>query len=220
MSEIGDAGNESGDMEPEGTYNDPDLTDDLGPDRTISDTGDIILVVGEPGCELRLRVQSVILKEASPVFRAMLSPPWVEIQGISAENSKEVHLPDDDPHVMESVCEALHFGNNIIIDFMPVSSLLDAAILVEKYDFVRSMKRVTDTWLQISAQRYQHREDAIIYPLSAAWTLNDADSFSRLSWILMVTHSGPYTDFFSYEVFEGILPPRIAGKRAPVWMVD
>lgn len=211
-------------LTPQGATDDDCVMYD-GPDRNISATGDIILVVGSADSEdfqpLRLRVQSAILREASSVFKAMLSPPWIESQEISAESPKEVHLPDDDPMAMEIICEGLHFMNTFTDRIMfPASNLLDAAILIDKYDLVRPMKRDTDVWLESSIQHYRYPPNDLLYALAAAWVLKAEDSFSRLSWTLMVTYQGSYAHFLSDDALQDILPSQIVGKHTSIWMVN
>ncbi|KAK3343133.1 hypothetical protein B0H65DRAFT_540651 [Neurospora tetraspora] len=180
------------------------------PNRVISATGDIILVVGAPDSEdqqLRLRVQSAILREASTVFRAMLSPPWIESKGISAENPKEIHLPEDDPEAMETVCLALHFLNNDVDPETSGLMMLHVAILIDKYDLMNAMHFVITTWFQ---QPKQHRtpEDAM-YRIAAAWVLQNEDFFAINTWIVMVTHHSSYADFATLKLLKDTLPPRL-----------
>ncbi|KAK3492188.1 uncharacterized protein B0T23DRAFT_441661 [Neurospora hispaniola] len=183
------------------------------PNREISATGDIILVVGAPDSEdpqLRLRVQSTILREASTVFRTMLSPPWVESQGISAENPKEIQLPEDEPKAMEVVCLALHFRNNLMnphwLEEQGGQRMLHVAILIDKYDLKAPMKLITDIWFRQSMGCITEES---IYRMAAAWTLEEEKFFAQYSWIVMITYPGPYAKLLSDEPFRERLPPQI-----------
>ncbi|KAK3503362.1 hypothetical protein B0T13DRAFT_522069 [Neurospora crassa] len=182
------------------------------PNREISATGDIILVVGAPDSEdpqLRLRVQSTILREASTVFRTMLSPPWVESQGISTKNPKEIRLPEDEPKAMEVVCLALHFRNNLInphwLEEQGGQRMLDVAILIDKYDLKASMQFITDTWFRQSMGCIMGES---IYRMAAAWILEEEEFFAQYSWIVMITYTGPYAKLLSQELLRERLPPQ------------
>ncbi|KAK1774098.1 hypothetical protein QBC45DRAFT_446342 [Copromyces sp. CBS 386.78] len=93
---IEDHSDGSTDMEgkdPHGDGNSDTEDNDHSPNRAIS----------------ALEISFSSLPKASAVFRTMLSPPWIESQGISAENPKEIDLPEDKPEGMEILCLALHF---------------------------------------------------------------------------------------------------------------
>ncbi|EAA28995.1 hypothetical protein NCU05920 [Neurospora crassa OR74A] len=182
------------------------------PNREISAIGDTILIVGAPGSEnpqLRLRVQSTILREASTVFRTMLSPPWVESQGISAKNPKEIQLPEDEPKAMEVVCLALHFRNNLMnphwLEEQGGQRMLDVAILIDKYDLKASMQLITDTWFRQSMGCIMEES---IYRMAAAWILEEEEFFAQYSWIFMITYPGPYAKLLSQELLRERLPPQ------------
>jgi len=77
--------------------------------HNIADRGDVILLVGVPP-RAKIRVFSLILTAASPIFAAMLGPHFREGQGErSAESPKGIALPDDDPTAMTAMCRLLHF---------------------------------------------------------------------------------------------------------------
>ncbi|EGZ67766.1 hypothetical protein NEUTE2DRAFT_169607 [Neurospora tetrasperma FGSC 2509] len=183
------------------------------PNREISATGDIILVVGASDSDdpqLRLRVQSTILREASTVFRTMLSPPWIESQDISAKNPKEIQLPEDEPKAMEVVCLALHFRSNLInphwLEEQGGQRMLDVAILIDKYDLKASMRLITDTWFRQSMGCIMEES---IYRMAAAWILEEEEFFAQYSWIVMITYTGPYAKLLSQGLLREKLPPQI-----------
>ena len=71
----------------------------------IATEGDVIFVLQQT----RLRVSSVILSSASPVFKAMFGPNYAEGQGQrSAGEPREVPLFDDDLCAMARLCRLLH----------------------------------------------------------------------------------------------------------------
>jgi hypothetical protein len=71
----------------------------------VATEGDVIFVLQQT----RLRVSSVILASASPVFKAMFGPSFAEGQGHrTAEEPREVPLHDDDLGAMIRLCRLLH----------------------------------------------------------------------------------------------------------------
>ncbi|KAJ4356902.1 hypothetical protein N0V85_009535 [Neurospora sp. IMI 360204] len=107
---------------------------------------DLILVVG-PGKE-RIPVESAILKAASDVFNAMLSPPWLESQG------REIALPDDDPDAMQFIMFTLHFHNNyeFVTRSRTPKDILQIAIAADKYNLLGSRVPVEGGKLDMSTK--------------------------------------------------------------------
>lgn len=71
----------------------------------IAPEGDVIFVLQQT----RLRVSSVILASASPVFKVMFGPNFAEGQGHrTAGEPREVPLHDDDLCAMTRLCRLLH----------------------------------------------------------------------------------------------------------------
>ncbi|KAK3401529.1 hypothetical protein B0T20DRAFT_116496 [Sordaria brevicollis] len=114
---------------------------------TQSPDYDLALVVG-PEKE-RILASSVVLRFASPVFAAMLSPPWVEGQGLAGGTGsgtiKEIELPEDNAEAMEYICAVIHHQE---VDDTPTESsspsrdLLKIAILTDKYDLHKALRFV------------------------------------------------------------------------------
>ncbi|KAM0720916.1 hypothetical protein Q7P37_003201 [Cladosporium fusiforme] len=101
------------------------------------DDGDVILIL--PAA--RLRVSSVILSSASPVFKAMLGPRFSEGQRPrSVQDPKEIALPDDDTTTMADLCRLIHHqGKSFALSITQpslrqgVKRLLSFAIAADKY---------------------------------------------------------------------------------------
>lgn len=97
------------------------------------DNGDVILVLSTA----RLRVSSVILASASPVFKAMLGPNFSEGQDArSVQNPKDISLPDDDAAAMTRLCYLIHHQHDSQAEESPESgakSLFALAMATDKY---------------------------------------------------------------------------------------
>jgi hypothetical protein len=76
------------------------------PTQSIAYAADLVLVVGTPAT-LKLSVSSIVLKDSSKVFAALLGPHFGEGQP-STSGIKEVTLAEDDPSAMSDMCFLLH----------------------------------------------------------------------------------------------------------------
>ncbi|KAL1640813.1 hypothetical protein SLS58_006636 [Diplodia intermedia] len=169
-------------------------TDAVEPVKAIAPTGDIVLLL----CNgTRLRVHSVVLKLASPVFRAMFGPHFSEGQNLSEANPKEVPLPDDPPESMTLICEILHHQH-------PSSSvrsklLLEPLVsLVHKYDLVDAMGFKVAAFLEHelpAAKEDEFRGFEEQGLLAMAYLLKDKRSFNLISREVLIFYGGSFSDF-------------------------
>ncbi|KAK4691001.1 hypothetical protein P7C71_g5911, partial [Lecanoromycetidae sp. Uapishka_2] len=60
--------------------------------------GDVIFVLSSSNSIVHLRVSSRVLSLASPVFAAMFSPRWYEVN--ESSSPRKIALPEDDPIAM------------------------------------------------------------------------------------------------------------------------
>ncbi|ESU09107.1 hypothetical protein FGSG_04047 [Fusarium graminearum PH-1] len=82
--------------------------EDFAPD------GDVIFIVKG---KTRVRVHSVVIKCASPVFTAMLKPSFKEGRALaeSGDSPIEIPLPEDNPEEWGWICRALHCQAHIML---------------------------------------------------------------------------------------------------------
>lgn len=125
----------------------------------IADGGDVILVVGQGSNILRLKVHSFILRTASEIFKVMFGPDFVEGKGLSYANPKEVLLEDDDPETMRTICQVIHFRNDMCDESISVDKLWKIVQVVDKYFLNEALKFHIDSWL--SKWHFKGSEDHI-----------------------------------------------------------
>ncbi len=94
------------------------MADDIETPAQVHDcepdpSGDLILKVGTPQQETRIRVSSKVMTLASPVLAAMLSPKYREGRTLSDHGFLELALPEDDPEAMVWVCKAFHMKQSL-----------------------------------------------------------------------------------------------------------
>ncbi|KAK1774097.1 hypothetical protein QBC45DRAFT_338420 [Copromyces sp. CBS 386.78] len=173
---------------------------------------DIVLIVG-PGKE-QIPAVSAILKAASPVFAAMLSPPWLE------SNSKEISLPDDDADAMRFITLALsyHNENEIVTRPRVPMEILNIAMAVEKYDLCMALKFVLDYLLRQAIESFEpvvsEGADDIVYLCAAAYVLDRCEYFSKGALDLMCSHVASFTTFMDDEYLRTILPAQFFVRLA------
>lgn len=164
--------------------------------------GDILLMLGET----RLRVSSVILSSASPVFRTMLGPNFSEGQGDrSAENPKEIPLEDDDVATTTRFCRLLHHQNELpkkshgqkpLELRAAAKELYDLAVLADKYNAVQSI-RMAGAYLLSELGANSRAEampmEALLYLITTAFILEDSRHFILFTRRLVMDHAGNYS---------------------------
>ncbi|UJO19943.1 uncharacterized protein CLAFUR5_09942 [Fulvia fulva] len=156
----------------------------------IASDGDVILVVGEE--TTRLRVSSMMLSAASPVFKALLGPHFREgQQARSAADPVEIALPNNASEPVTWVCLLLHHKVALELEANKVTEkLFDFAVTVDKYDCSEALR------LQSRALLSQHAEDrpkrlrsdaADVRIIETAYLLRDAKCFKQQTGRL-ITH--------------------------------
>ena len=110
----------------------------LDPVPDISPDGDVVLVVGPRN--VRLRIQSQVLRCASKVFGAMFGPTWSEGQGLSKESPREVRLVEDDADALQIICRVIHHRNNDVPQSLTPKEVLQITIEADKYDLNIALK--------------------------------------------------------------------------------
>ncbi|KAL1390799.1 hypothetical protein HDK64DRAFT_297642 [Phyllosticta capitalensis] len=94
----------------------------------LSSTGDVVFRLQD---DSKLRVQAAILRNASPVFGAMLGPHFSEGQDLG-EQPKEIPLPGDDPAAIKILFAVLHHQYDVSNN-PPLEFLTTLAVTVDKY---------------------------------------------------------------------------------------
>ncbi|KAF2099016.1 hypothetical protein NA57DRAFT_56645 [Rhizodiscina lignyota] len=155
-------------------------------DIEIAPEGDVILIVGDVESEnaCRLRVQSVVLCAASPVFERMLTSGFSESIGLDSSNPKEIPLPGDNPDIVQLFCKIAHFKNTDVPHCPSADMFLDFAVFVDKYGCQATMSLVITLW---SAHvKELHMVDDYTLLVEAKDYQDDPDNYKRLSNLFML----------------------------------
>lgn len=142
----------------------------------VSPNADITLVVGPN--KKQIRVQSVFLTETSKPFAAMLSGT------LKDPNTKVIELPDDNADAMVQICIALHRHYNELSTNPPPATVLEFAIIADKYLLLETLSCVARRyWLSAQAVGkpfhavQRHGLIGMLQYATAAWIFDDADAF-------------------------------------------
>ncbi|CZS82259.1 unnamed protein product [Fusarium graminearum] len=120
--------------------------EDFAPD------GDVIFIVKG---KTRVRVHSVVIKCASPVFTAMLKPSFKEGRALaeSGDSPIEIPLPEDNPEEWGWICRALHCQAHTMLWKPTLLQLWSVWLLVDKYDMKDSMQLSLKLWTSEKIQK-------------------------------------------------------------------
>lgn len=102
---------------------------------------------------MEYQVQSVVLCTASVVFRAMLGRESKFREAVSLRAAKgslyTLELgSEDDPVALECILAYLHHKNTIVPTEVSFETLVQLAILTDKYVFTDALSFVKHTWMQ------------------------------------------------------------------------
>ncbi|KAJ0166250.1 hypothetical protein CTA2_8057 [Colletotrichum tanaceti] len=164
--------------------------------------GDLILVVGLGAETTELRADSLILKRASRVFGAMLGPRFSEGQKLLDRGAEpvKISLPDEDPEIMELILNILHHQNSRVCQIAAADSILEVAVVADKYDLVDALKYASQTMLRYHEPSIEHLTVGDLWRLGlAAGLLNEAKAFEKITRMLVWNHTVPYIQLVDAE---------------------
>ncbi|KAF2651683.1 hypothetical protein K491DRAFT_606412 [Lophiostoma macrostomum CBS 122681] len=113
---------------------------------TMYKHGDVILKMKNENTELNLLVSPHALSLASPDFSTMFNGRFTEGQNLSSASPREVPLPDDDPILMQLLCNICHLRNSEIMRQYDSGFLVEFAVLCDKYDCIEAVRPWNETW--------------------------------------------------------------------------
>lgn len=155
--------------------------------------GDLVLVIGTKD-QVRLKVDSYMLRKTSKVFRAMFRPnAFLEGQNLTQPEPEERELPEDDPEAMGIICNSIHHnGSDVPQDLTPIT-LLTVARHIDKYFLDEAFEFVVAKWFQCFS--YDSDKDLdnwdgkvhqqVCQTLTAAVILRQPHAFKEITKALM-----------------------------------
>ncbi|CAK7274998.1 hypothetical protein SEPCBS119000_006459 [Sporothrix epigloea] len=175
----------------------------------IAVSGDVVLVVGPSG--KKLRVHSLFIANASPVFNAMLGPNFAEGQQLKKSGLTEVVLPDDDAEAMELILKVIHGCNDTVPEKLTPDELVAVAVAADKYDCVGSLTFAMQIWLSCMSMTDPENLWAVAM---TALVFRRQKAFAEATSALILNDAGSYLDGIrNYEnLIDPVLLLKIAAK--------
>jgi hypothetical protein len=113
-------------------------TPEVLPNQELDDCADLTLIVGADG--VRFKVSSFAMRMSSPVWKAMLTGPFIE------SKTKEIRLPEDLPEALLAILKIAHMKFNTLPSSMSRKLLVDLAVLCDKYDLIALIRPWLVSW--------------------------------------------------------------------------
>ena len=157
---------------------------------TIDPEGDVVLEFDKE----RLLVSSKVLSLASPVFAPMLKGPFKEgiKPKLTSNEPSAISLPGDDADAFILLCNIVHFRSEVIPQKLDISCLEKITIICDKYQCTGAVTSYSILWIQ-SLIRAASSKD-LNKLLLVCYTLNLSESFSVISWEILLQHPGSFAD--------------------------
>jgi hypothetical protein len=153
----------------------------------IATAGDVVFIVGPS--QRRLKVYSLLVKNASAVFNVMLGPAFKEGHQLTQPGLTEILLPEDNAEAMQIVFNIIHGRNDAVSETLDAGMLLQVTIIADKYDCYVPLKFAMKAWL--SRMSTTHPEEAWTLTMTAL-ILRRQEPFGQATSALILHHSGSY----------------------------
>ncbi|KAJ5544098.1 hypothetical protein N7494_005377 [Penicillium frequentans] len=169
----------------------------------IAETGDIILVVGPE--QLKLRVESLILKAASKSLCTMFRLNWQEDrESLVLGPPVDILLPEENPTALTCICAILHYRIEMVPQIMSPYDVLKVAITADKYGLVGALTFANQSWL---SPLNKAASDLIVLA-AAASLFQNTQAFKEITKALVLSHRGSYLTLWSEDAIS-VLGERI-----------
>ena len=169
--------------------------------RLVDLGGDVNLLVGPQGCQVRIRVCKPLLSFASQYFNALFSGQFSE--GGLAERGQDVMLEEDEPDAVVNLCKILHMKYTWPTPMNP-KELLHLAIVADKYDCVEAIHLAVQPLFPTG--RFPGGCWAARDMIVASYLLDHPHYFSIYTKMMLARYSYPLAEIGMSEV----------GRRIPI----
>lgn len=139
---------------------------------TIDSEGDLYLEVRESHI---FQVDSRMLCRCSPVFKAMLTGPWLESQ--PTEGKWTIKLPEDSPRGLEVLLNIVHGRFDMVPASLEGDYLFDVCVEADKRDMVKVLRPWSKVWgMKLGLDPYSR----LLTDLFTSWVLGWGDIYAKL----------------------------------------
>ncbi|KAL3305848.1 BTB/POZ domain-containing protein, partial [Colletotrichum asianum] len=191
------------------------VSDDTNAINNIAPDGDVIMVVGPKKKGFRLHSQ--ILKAASKVFNAMLSPKFAEGQQLVNNSSQNdpvrINLPEDNAYSMGILFKLIYYRHDVFSGADGVT-FLNIARAADKYDLIRAVKcPITEAMDDILFTDDERGEEESMWKLAIASSIFNYDcSFKKATQALVLLSSDGYIRLANLWYQDQIFALRLCGQ--------
>jgi len=173
----------------------------------------------------RLRVSSVILASASPVFKVMLGPAFLEGQDFrSAQHPKQIPL-EDDSTAMTRLCFLLHHkrdpqdptSHDISLED-GAEGLFALAVTADKYGCADAVRMAGSSLLSYFANSSISTSvpiGGLLYLIGTAYILEDHRQFAMFTRRLVMDHTTRLSKVASHPAM-AVLPQTVTRSFTPL----
>ena len=175
----------------------------------IFDSGDLHLLVTYSNDQYYFVVSSHAMSLASPVWKKFLHPPF---STLPSKEESESHLPykkldfkEDDAEALFTLLRTAHLQFSKVPATLTFESILNIAVLCDKYDCVGLVKPWLNSWL--ANESTQYKEPGHEEWLFVAWVFGRENIFKAFAAKLVCE-----VRTNSKEDFPTPMPPDIIGK--------
>ncbi|KAM0247786.1 hypothetical protein ACHAP5_003794 [Fusarium lateritium] len=143
--------------------------------------------------EVRVCVNSVIMKTASPVFAAMLGPHFREGHALAQAGSEpvEIALPEDDAGAFGHICQVLHHQADTKLLKPNPEMLLKIWVLIRKYSLKGAIELSLEHWVWEQVELSLGLEDLWLLALSCL-QFEEATAFQSVTQRLILSANLPF----------------------------
>ncbi|MCJ1368297.1 hypothetical protein MMC16_007439 [Acarospora aff. strigata] len=149
----------------------------------ILDSGDLLLLVTYSNDRIVFVVSSHAMSLASPIWKKTLKPPFPKlvsrIDGDDDLQDKQVDFSEDNGEALLLLLRIAHLQFSKVPSTLTFESLLDVAILYDKYDCVGLVGPWLSLWL--SNEETQSKEQGYEEWLFIAWVFGREKTFKELA---------------------------------------
>lgn len=135
-----------------------------------------------------MKVSSKHLSLVSPVFKAMFrrENAFKEGTDLQAGGVVKVPLPDDDAAAFRIILNIVHVRHRYVPKTVNLNSLLQIAILVDKYQMVQAVEGYTGVWIpQLQAEMPKSLTPEVYTWIEVAWVFTMSLVFESLTRLII-----------------------------------
>jgi hypothetical protein len=161
-------------------------------------------------------VSSKHVSLASPVFKAMLQHKFIEGESLRKDGKVDVPLPDDEPMAFAILMKIVHAQNDTVPTEVDLPTLINIAILVDKYRLHACVSAFTSLWITLLKPLIPQsclNKDLLSW-LCITWVFRKDVEFNMVTSVAQKYHAGTsYRSVYGPAAFDSLpIPAKVICK--------